>query len=954
MMQACFFPLTLTMILLLFFCDATVVLWYFGFLFSIAMLGAAFALILLPRHSDKFFGNQPFPAELVLYAGVAALMICIIAAYIKYQVSTVNSNITQVKMKMPKGDEFTEDELVKAAKKKKSKRWYLIQVILISVLMFTALFLNQSIKPFGDVLPAKTNQAGLFIALGGICILIFTIGLILRMLLKLCHWGRLKLVVIWSLWIQNFILVLFVAMSSLYIPIVHITMTMWACFERTCHQGSRFISKLSLMETIMAQTSSDHVDLTSRCTKNCCEPCDFLTECPIMSRICPEDTERRLHADESLSCPENIDWYFGVAAGYVTICFVIGVPVMYLIIIKGHCEMLGKVPCEGDTPEDQWLRTMSCTDNSAKSLYEMYERKWRYYKLLQVCQKMFLVVVTVLMWNMSTVAVFSTSGVHATFFVASAYSQPYIATATDLMATLCMFCDLGTSMIGLVQSLRAHGTSVFPDMVWPIIGGLQLALPIGAACAGGYYSYVQYKIRADGQAKRDEMLKLKEDKDKKADDNGDTEAEEVRPPVPLSKKARGRGRVQERRAERAGAPRPHPIFLKVSQNRRRDVENFLMEDGIDPNTGDSYENTPLHYACLEGHKAIVKTLLRFGAEVNVQNRSGNTALHVCFAYKRDAIADYLLEKGGDPTVRNNADQDPYMIEGEKLPEFANDLREDKAKPKKKWDDPNKKEKKGKGKVVKKGEDLGVRAQEALAEQAAKKAAEEEEAAEAEAEEEKDEMHYRIAAIRKLEADNKIVHWANKRTMAIPEVRATVDRKLNEYTIKVLSRFFLATGALTFMAFGFSLVGLLYGNQDLVYKDPVRPLAKGEWQMFEFLDYGTWPAFASHCCCKEDPPPNGTSTDFAKSKDRVELWFCDNGFRKQRLRETQTKDAETGLWTFYNGSKLRPFCGRSYPKGYCPPAFDPDKGRFKVRVCNISQVNIRYNLEEFDVISTQLW
>ena len=64
----------------------------------------------------------------------------------------------QVKMKMPKGDEFTEDELVKAAKKKKSKRWYLIQVILISVLMFTALFLNQSIKPFGDVLPAKTNQ----------------------------------------------------------------------------------------------------------------------------------------------------------------------------------------------------------------------------------------------------------------------------------------------------------------------------------------------------------------------------------------------------------------------------------------------------------------------------------------------------------------------------------------------------------------------------------------------------------------------------------------------------------------------------------------------------------------------------------------------------------------------------------------------------------------------------
>lgn len=37
---ACIFPLFLTMIMLLFFNDASVVAWYFSFLFSIAMLGA--------------------------------------------------------------------------------------------------------------------------------------------------------------------------------------------------------------------------------------------------------------------------------------------------------------------------------------------------------------------------------------------------------------------------------------------------------------------------------------------------------------------------------------------------------------------------------------------------------------------------------------------------------------------------------------------------------------------------------------------------------------------------------------------------------------------------------------------------------------------------------------------------------------------------------------------------
>ena len=75
------------------------------------------------------------------------------------------------------------------------------------------------------------------------------------------------------------------------------------------------------------------------------------------------------------------------------------------------------------------------------------------------------------------------------------------------------------------------------------------------------------------------------------------------------------------------------------------------------------------------------------------------------------------------------------------------------------------------------------------------------------------------------------------------MRATVDRKVNEYTIKVMSRFFLLTGGLAFLAFGFSMVGLLYSNEDLVGMEPVRALAKGEWQKFEFLDYEDFPRFA---------------------------------------------------------------------------------------------------------------
>merc|ERR1712054_398550 len=70
MAYACLFPLGLTLIMLLFFNPASVVAWYFSFLFSIAMLGAAFALIMMPRDSDKYFGNTPFPAEMILYCGM--------------------------------------------------------------------------------------------------------------------------------------------------------------------------------------------------------------------------------------------------------------------------------------------------------------------------------------------------------------------------------------------------------------------------------------------------------------------------------------------------------------------------------------------------------------------------------------------------------------------------------------------------------------------------------------------------------------------------------------------------------------------------------------------------------------------------------------------------------------------------------------------------------------------
>ena len=378
-------------------------------------------------------------------------------------------------------------------------------------------------------------------------------------------------------------------------------------------------------------------------------------------------------------------------------------------------------------------------------------------------------------------------------------------------------------------------------------------------------------------------------------------------------------------------------------------QNPLTPSFIFP--GDGFENAPLHYAVLEGHKAIVKTLLRYGADVNIQNKTGNTPLHVGYAYKREAIIDYLVEKGASTQMRNNANQDCYEVEGEKLPEFASDIQVSEKKEKK-WE-VEKPPPKQKTKIVKKGDEKKKEESEA----AAKKKAEEEKAAEEEAkkQEEKEDLHYRIAMQRKQEADDKVNHWVKQATMADPEVRATIDRKVNEFTIKIMTRFFLASGALAFLAFGVSTVGLLYSNQDLVITKPVRALSSQEWLAFEFLDYGSFYGFASHCCCKERNIETNKTMAHVSRSDRIELWICDNGFRKERLRETTMLNTQTGLMQFYNGSKLRGFCERSYPTGYCQPKYDPDRGRLKVRVCNSSYVTTHFpDLQEFDILSSYLW
>uniref|UniRef100_A0A2K5KMP9 Ankyrin repeat and sterile alpha motif domain containing 1A n=1 Tax=Cercocebus atys TaxID=9531 RepID=A0A2K5KMP9_CERAT len=94
-----------------------------------------------------------------------------------------------------------------------------------------------------------------------------------------------------------------------------------------------------------------------------------------------------------------------------------------------------------------------------------------------------------------------------------------------------------------------------------------------------------------------------------------------------------------------------------------------MWRGPNVNCVDSTGYTPLHHAALNGHKSVVRVLLRNDCEVSHQfkwpsttkNNDNETALHCAAQYGHTEVVKVLLEELTDPTMRNNKFETPLDL-----------------------------------------------------------------------------------------------------------------------------------------------------------------------------------------------------------------------------------------------------------------------------------------------------
>jgi len=72
--------------------------------------------------------------------------------------------------------------------------------------------------------------------------------------------------------------------------------------------------------------------------------------------------------------------------------------------------------------------------------------------------------------------------------------------------------------------------------------------------------------------------------------------------------------------------------------------DFLLQQGADPNTTDSYGQTPLHLAATVGYKKICKVLLEGGARTDLKTIRGDTPLAIAQPEVKEIIGSYVAKR----------------------------------------------------------------------------------------------------------------------------------------------------------------------------------------------------------------------------------------------------------------------------------------------------------------------
>ncbi len=107
------------------------------------------------------------------------------------------------------------------------------------------------------------------------------------------------------------------------------------------------------------------------------------------------------------------------------------------------------------------------------------------------------------------------------------------------------------------------------------------------------------------------------------------------------------------------------LFEAVKINHKEMVE-FLVENGVNVNVNNRYNETPLMHAAMNGNEEIIKFLVEHFADVNLTDKDGRSVLICAIKSGNKNAVEFFVENGIDDIDKvDNDDKSPLMYAAEK-------------------------------------------------------------------------------------------------------------------------------------------------------------------------------------------------------------------------------------------------------------------------------------------------
>ncbi|KAI9168208.1 hypothetical protein H9P43_007580 [Blastocladiella emersonii ATCC 22665] len=329
---------------------------------------------------------------------------------------------------------------------------------------------------------------------------------------------------------KNVVRIVLLALSLFYIPMTTAVLSAFMCSWVAVPQGSEFVHR-----SVSLEFNSILTDFT-KTTYNgtAVNPCYFRADqCPIADKLCPATQDLRLVADPSLSCTAEIYPFYLPGALISLVTIVIGIPWLYYKLIRVSARFVSELPTRSTDPTAKWKEQCALTSSSCRSLYTMFEVKWKYYKLVTLVHKLLIVAVLIFGNSYSFALICALTATHSLFALTSMVSRPYVRVGEDALATVCLLVNVGNAVVALLIALNFY----VPSWAAILVAGLNLVFPTAALCIG---FYIERKEAAAKEAEREEREKRRQQRDglvssPKSGDDADSDGveleEEDAPPV---------------------------------------------------------------------------------------------------------------------------------------------------------------------------------------------------------------------------------------------------------------------------------------------------------------------------------------------------------------------------------------------------------------------------------------